>query len=250
MTALPELRSALVDAAELQQQHAAANQSMTRTRGIARRRWWLWRGVPAVLLFVLGGTAVAFASGLVSFGAPHSRRRSSPIRGRNWGRSRRGRCGCCRSPPRTRRVGRRGACGCSPRPGGSVASRSGACSTANSACSDRTTRSATTAAFTNWPSAGTFDRFACAALDGKGHIFNNVTRRPTRQRRGSGGLSAAVPRRAAPAERAATSRPAKRTLCTQPPPSCPQSDERNLYYGLLGPDARSITYTLEAGAIR
>lgn len=28
-------------------------------------------------------------------------------------------------------------------------------------------------------------------------------------------------------------------------PACPPADERNLYFGLLGPDAKSVTYTLE-----
>ena len=102
--------------------------------------------------------------------------------------------------------------------------------------------------FHELPVSGTFDQFACAALDGKGHIFNNVTEAdlPASAWRGSGGVSkGCVPATASPAEKGSDITPAeKKRSGVKPPPICPQSDERNLYYGLLGPDANSITYTL------
>ena len=88
--------------------------------------------------------------------------------------------------------------------------------------------------------------FACSALDGNGRIFNNVTigdepasawsgigRPPTRSRPATPG--SCVPATATPAERA--------PLGGVPVSICPQADERNLYFGLLGPDAEGITYT-------
>jgi len=83
--------------------------------------------------------------------------------------------------------------------------------------------------FHELPATGEFDRFSCVALDGAGRIFNNV-------------VQGELPASAAPG--------------CEPPgaqhfptvtygPNCPQADERNLYYGLLGPDARSVTYVLD-----
>ena len=103
--------------------------------------------------------------------------------------------------------------------------------------------------FHELPVSSTFNQFACAALDGKSRIFNNVTEgdQPASAWRGSGGLSeGCVPATATPAEKGADITPAERKRAgAKPPPICPQADERNLYYGLLGPDAKSITYTLE-----
>jgi hypothetical protein len=88
--------------------------------------------------------------------------------------------------------------------------------------------------------------FACSALDGNGRVFNNVTigdepasawsgagRAATRSRPATPG--SCVPATATPAEKA--------PRLGVPVSICPQADERNLYFGLLGPDAESITYT-------
>lgn len=86
--------------------------------------------------------------------------------------------------------------------------------------------------FHELPVDGQFNRFACAALDGAGRIFNNITV-------GDEPLSATwfdahgcIPPGQPPLE-------GNRSLKV-----CPQSDLRNLYYGLLGPDAVSVTYKL------
>jgi hypothetical protein len=88
--------------------------------------------------------------------------------------------------------------------------------------------------------------FACSALDANGRIFNNVTigdepasawtgagSSPSRYRAATPGTC--VPATASPAEKAPRG--------GVPVPICAQVDERDLYYGLLGPDAKSITYT-------
>ena len=62
MTALPELRAALVDAAERRQRHAETNAAASRASAVARRRWWQWRALPVVLILSLGGTAAALAA--------------------------------------------------------------------------------------------------------------------------------------------------------------------------------------------
>jgi hypothetical protein len=88
--------------------------------------------------------------------------------------------------------------------------------------------------------------FSCSALDADGRIFNNVTvgdepasawtgtgAPPTRYRAATPGTC--VPATATPAEKAPQG--------GVPVKICSQADERDLYYGLLGPDAKSITYT-------
>jgi hypothetical protein len=88
--------------------------------------------------------------------------------------------------------------------------------------------------FHELPVNSSFDQFSCAALDGKGRIFNNVT---------LGDLAASAlwyggPHGCVPAGTKAVDNPNKAV-------TCPQGDERNLYYGLLGPDAQSVTYVLD-----
>jgi hypothetical protein len=88
--------------------------------------------------------------------------------------------------------------------------------------------------FHELPVNSSFDQFSCAALDGKGRIFNNVTQ---------GDLAASAvwfggPHACVPAGTTAAANPGKAKLC-------PQGDERNVYYGLLGPEATSITSVLE-----
>jgi hypothetical protein len=80
------------------------------------------------------------------------------------------------------------------------------------------------------PVNGLFDQFSCAALDGKGRIFNNLTVGEQAASGAWAAVGACYPPTAGRYERDADS-----TVC-------PQRDERNIYYGLLGPEARSITY--------
>ena len=88
--------------------------------------------------------------------------------------------------------------------------------------------------FHELPVSSSFDQFACAALDGKGRIFNNVTvgDQPASAAWFFGSSTGCVP----PGTRPAANPHNNKT--------CSQSDERNLYYGLLGPDAKSITYVI------
>jgi hypothetical protein len=82
----------------------------------------------------------------------------------------------------------------------------------------------------------TFAKHACTLLDGNGRIFLNATvgDMPASAWVGFGG--GCVPSTASHAERFNDE--------GKPLATCPQADERNLYYGLLGPDAKSITYKL------
>ena len=83
--------------------------------------------------------------------------------------------------------------------------------------------------FHELPVSGQFDRFSCVALDGAGRIFNNV-------------VQGELPASAAPG----CEPPGQEHFRTvRYGPSCRQADERNLYYGLLGPDAQSVTYVLD-----
>jgi hypothetical protein len=84
--------------------------------------------------------------------------------------------------------------------------------------------------FHELPVSGSFDQFSCAALDGKGHIFNNVTQGEQPASAMWFSREGCYPAGANRFERLPGTKP------------CAQSDERNLYYGLLGPDAQSITY--------
>jgi hypothetical protein len=86
----------------------------------------------------------------------------------------------------------------------------------------------------------TFAKHACTLLDGNGRIFLNATvgDMPASAWVGFGG--GCVPSTATEAERMRAN--------GKPYPLCPQADERNLYYGLLGPDAESVTYKLGSHA--
>jgi len=86
----------------------------------------------------------------------------------------------------------------------------------------------------------TFAKSACTLLDGNGRIFLNATVGdiPASAWIGYGG--GCVPSTATRAERIDEH--------GKPRALCPQADERNLYYGLLGADAKSITYKLNGVA--
>ncbi|HTD09396.1 MAG TPA: hypothetical protein VK680_10930 [Solirubrobacteraceae bacterium] len=95
------------------------------------------------------------------------------------------------------------------------------------------------------PVASTED-LACSALDANGQVFDNVSKGDEL----ANGLVGpeAVPSRETPEVHdicaAAASTPAEQSSAQGR--ICPQSDERDLYYGLLGPQAESVTY-LEDG---
>jgi hypothetical protein len=85
-----------------------------------------------------------------------------------------------------------------------------------------------------------FAKRACTVLDGAQRLFVNATvgDMPASAWVGYGG--GCVPSTASHAERFQEN--------GKPRALCPQADERNLYYGLLGPDAQSITYVLDGHA--
>jgi hypothetical protein len=80
---------------------------------------------------------------------------------------------------------------------------------------------------------------SCTLLDGNDQLFLNtiVGDIPASAWVGYVG-NGCVPSTAGPYERFAEEGKRK------PYPVCPQADERNLYFGLLGPDAKSVTYAL------
>jgi len=71
----------------------------------------------------------------------------------------------------------------------------------------------------------------CSALDANGRIFNNVSKGDELANAWPG-RETCVPSVASPAEKGFVGGKI-----------CPQADERDLFYGLLGPYAKSITYT-------
>lgn len=87
----------------------------------------------------------------------------------------------------------------------------------------------------------------CALLDGRGRLFTNVVAadRPASAWIGTGWrLGGCVPATAGPYEKGLHITAAERREGARPPAICPQSDLRNVYFGLLGPQAKSITYVL------
>jgi hypothetical protein len=72
----------------------------------------------------------------------------------------------------------------------------------------------------------------CSALDANGLIFNNVSRGDYPANAWDWARVRCAPATASPAEKKGAGGRI-----------CPQADERDLFYGLLGPEAKSITYT-------
>lgn len=104
--------------------------------------------------------------------------------------------------------------------------------------------------FHELPVSAFFSINGCALLDGRGRLFTNVTadERPASAWGGVGGrFAGCVPASAGPYEKRVPRSPAERArglTGEKLVPICHQADLRNLYYGLLGPQARSITYVL------
>ena len=102
--------------------------------------------------------------------------------------------------------------------------------------------------FHELPVSAAFDINGCALLDGKGRLFTNVTadERPASAWIGTGErLGGCVPATAGPYEKGLRLTRQEREMGLKPVPICPQSDLRNIYYGLLGPEAQSMTYVLD-----
>jgi hypothetical protein len=103
--------------------------------------------------------------------------------------------------------------------------------------------------FHQLPVSAAFDIDGCALLDGSGRLFTNVTadERPASAWIGTGGrLGGCVPASAGPYEKGLRLTRREKEMGLKPAPICPQADLRNIYYGLLGPEAQSITYALSS----
>jgi hypothetical protein len=101
--------------------------------------------------------------------------------------------------------------------------------------------------FHELPISAAFEDNGCALLDGRGRLFTNVTadERPASAWIGTGGrLGGCVPATAGPYEKGLRLTRQEREMGLKPAPICRQADLRNIYYGLLGAGAKSITYVL------
>jgi hypothetical protein len=101
--------------------------------------------------------------------------------------------------------------------------------------------------FHELPVSAAFNFNGCALLDGKGRLFTNVTadERAASAWIGTGGrLGGCVPQSAGPYEKGLRLTRQETEHGAKPAPICSQADLRNIYYGLLGPEAQSITYVL------
>jgi hypothetical protein len=232
---MPELRRALVDAAR--RQHAAAGH-VGEPGGARIRAWRRWsrpgsprlRAVPViVVLLVFVGAAVALASGLISFGAPAT---SVPVFANP-------RAGLGRVAPGSVRLLRLSA----PDPHGGLpwgmrvlsTTRGVGCLQVGRLLAGRLVALGQDGAFGDdgqaheLPLSTNVERLNCSFVDGQGQIFDSVTIK-SQAASAAPGVHCEPPGTYAPSHRAAFS-------------TCPLSDERDLYYGMLGPDATSLTYS-------
>jgi len=239
---VPELQRILVEVARREEAHAGEG-----TRGRAgwigaadragrtvRRRWSgprgsRWRALPVVLLLVLGGAAVALASGLISFGTPVA---SVPV----FANSQAGLGaivpGSVQLLPISVADPRGG-----PPWGMRVLSttRGAGCIQVGRLLDGELVALGQDGAFGNdgqahaLPASAHIERLDCSLLDGRGRIFDSVTQK-SQPASAAQGVHCRAPGTYSRSRGAV-------------PSTCPLADERNLYYGLLGPDARSITYT-------
>jgi hypothetical protein len=232
MTLLPEVRSQLLQAAERRSRGSAMRRRLSRSAGLHHRGPGLverWRRGPLILLavgFVLAGSA--FAGGLISFGAP-----AKPTSLFSRPRS-----GLGALTPGTVRV----LALSTPDPAGGSAwglrvlstTRGLGCLQVGRLVNGKLVAIGRDGAFADdgraheLPASGDFFSLGCGALDGKGRLFLNVTYGEEPASAWFGGCNAPG------------SPPGGWTRSER---MCPLGDERNLYYGLLGPYAKSITYT-------
>ncbi len=102
--------------------------------------------------------------------------------------------------------------------------------------------------FHELPVSAALDFNGCALLDRNRRLFTNVTadERAASAWIGTGGLlGGCVPPSAGPYEKGLRLTRQERERGAKPAPICSQADLRNIYYGLLGPEAQSITYVLD-----
>jgi hypothetical protein len=232
---MPELRRALVDAAR--RQHATVghlDQPLEAHAGAPWRRPGLrmsrLRVVPVMLaLLVFVGAAVALASGLISFGAPAT---SVPVFANP-------RAGLGRLAPGSVRVLPISVAD----PHGGLpwgmrtlsTTRGVGCLQVGRLLDGRLVALGQDGAFGDdgraheLPLSTNVERLNCSLVDGRGRIFDSVTIK-SQAASAAPGVHCEPPGTYAPSHRAVFA-------------TCPLSDERNLYYGMLGPDATSVTYS-------
>lgn len=240
--AMPQLQRALVDAARRQQAASRPASEPGDTNPVTQpfrrpasdasgrpaRRSSRWKVVPVIVVLVLAAAAVAVASGLVSFGAPAT---SVPVfanpsqglgtvvpgsatvvpvsvpdphGGLPWG---------IRVLKTTRGVG---------------------CLQVGRLLDGRLVAVGQDGAFGDDGKAHelalstNIERLNCSFVDGRGRIFESVTIKG-QPASAAPGVHCEPPGTYAPSHHASFS-------------TCPLQDERNLYYGMLGPDATSLSY--------
>lgn len=236
--AMPELHRALIDAARRQHEPVAGRTSEPGEAPAGRRRRWhglraaRWRALPVMmLLLVLVGAAVALASGLISFGAPAA---SVPVFANP-------RTGLGRIAPGTVRLLALSV----PDPHGGLpwgmrvlsTTRGVGCLQVGRLLDGRLVALGQDGAFGNdgraheLPLSTNVERLNCSLVDARGRIFDSVTIK-SQAASAAPGVHCEPPGTYAASHRAAFA-------------TCPLADERNLYYGMLGPDAASVTYSLD-----
>jgi hypothetical protein len=234
--AMPELRSALVDAARVQHDAAMASRgdrgvTRIRARGklhVVRRA--RVRAVVVLVLLLLAAAAAAFASGLISFGSPAV---SVPV----FANPRVGLGNVAHGSVQLLPIS-------VPDPHGGPpwgmrvlsTTRGAGCLQVGRLVDGRLAALGQDGAFGNdglaheLPLSTNIERLNCSLVDRHGRLFDSVTIK-SQAASAAPGVHCRPPGTYAP-----SSGPA--------PYVCPLADERNLYYGMLGPDATSLTYTL------
>lgn len=210
-----------------------SSDATSRQRSVARRHWWRWRAAPVLLAVLLGGAAVAFASGLFSFGAPVA---ATPV----FSDAQVGLGAVVPGSVRLLAIA-------TPDPQGGPAwglrvlstTRGAGCVQVGRLVDGKLVALGQDGAFDNdgrahaLPVSAAINTFSCTLLDTKGQFVNSVTAVGQT-------ASAAWWLRSTNCVPTGTPQPTNRAH-----PACPLAQERDVYYGLLGPDARSITYTLD-----
>lgn len=204
--------------------------------GRPRRRWWRLRAAPVVLLLVLGGAAAALAGGLISIGAPAA---PTPV----LSNADRGLGTVTPGSVRLLQVAVADPQGGSPWGLRVLTTTRGAgCVQIGRLVDDKLVALGQDGAFDNdgqahpLPLSTAVNSFNCTPLDAKGRQFDSVTMVGQ-------SASAAWWFRSTGCVPSGTPQTTSRVH-----PACSQHDERDVYFGLLGPDAESITYKL-AGQI-
>jgi hypothetical protein len=228
--AMPELQRALVDAARRQIQITAhgAPTRRRRRRGF-RLRPSRWRVLPVVLALVLVGGAAAVGAKLIEIGSPSP---SLPVFA-NPG------AGLGNVTPGSVRLLTLSV----PDPHGGLpwgmrvlsTTRGVGCLQVGRLLDGRLVAVGQDGAFGNdgraheLPLSMNVERLNCSLLDGHGRIFKSVTIK-SQAASAAPGVHCEPPGTYAPSHRAIFA-------------TCPLADERDLYYGMLGPDATSVTYS-------